>query len=65
MLPIEIHGTLLLNTSLIENLNVGEGEVLLLEVRTAGSESQHKSPYALVPAKQAAQNKSTHKTNLQ
>ena len=65
MLPIEIHGQLLEKTSLIENINVGEGEVLLLEVRTTCSEGANKSPFALTAAKQAAQTKNALKTNLQ
>ena len=36
MLPIEIQGQVLNKNKLIDEINVGEGEVLLLEVRTMG-----------------------------
>lgn len=54
MLPIEINGTLLNKDKLIDDLNVGELEVLLLEVRTIGnydSSGIHKSPFAFIEAK--------------
>ena len=41
MLPIEIHGQVLSKDSIIEELNVGELEVLLLEVRTVGNKNKH------------------------
>lgn len=54
MLPIEIQGQVLNKNKLIDEINVGEGEVLLLEVRTmGGKENQrlHKSPFALIEAR--------------
>jgi hypothetical protein len=38
----------------IDEINVGEGEVLLLEVRTMGGQENqrsHKSPFALIEAR--------------
>ena len=49
MLPIEIQGEVLNKNKLIDEINVGEDEVLLLEVRTMSR--SYKSPFAFIETK--------------